>query len=127
MTAPFFEQDADTVEQVLAKYRLMKMLDWKNRESTLAFWQDVHDFGDATGNFPLRAVSTGVWKMLCVPLFSPAVSGVLRQVSELRRTLASRRGMDADTAESLLIVKAGLRRLGRDTAQFQPPQELVKE
>ncbi len=105
----------------------MKMLDWKSKKSTLAFWQDVHDFGDSTGNFPLRVVSNGVWKMLCVPLFNESVSRVQRQVNELRRALAVRRGLDGDTAEAMLVVKSGLRRLGKDVAQFQPPAELIKD
>ncbi len=105
----------------------MKMLDWKSRKNTLAFWQDVHDFGDSTGNFPLRVVSNGVWKMLCVPLFNESVNRVQRQVNELRRTLTGRRGLDADTAEALIVVKAGLRRLNRDVAHFQPPAELIKD
>ncbi len=127
IAAPFFEQDEDTIAQVLAKYRLMKMLDWKNRRSTLAFWQDVHDFGDSTGNFPLRVVSTGVWKMLCVPLFNEQVSRVQRQVNEMRRSLSSSKGLDPDVLESLLVVKSGLRRLGKDVAHFQPPHQLVKD
>ncbi len=121
---PFFDQDEEYLENIKSKYRLMKMLDWKNKRSTFLFWQEVHDFGDATGNFPLRVVSNGVWKMLCVPIFNEEISKTFKLVKHMRKSL---RFLNSELSESVLICKIGLKRLGRSTAHFQPPPELLKD
>lgn len=124
LTAPFFDQDQETIEHLMGKYRLMKMLEWKNRKSTLAFWQEVHDFGDSTGNFPLRVVSNGVWKMLCVPLFNQDITRLFRVVNGLRKSL---RYLEPDLVEAVLVCRIGLKRMGKETSQFQPPPELIRD
>lgn len=128
LVAPFFEQTDSALDDIVSKYKLMKMLDWRCKKDTLMFWQEVHDFGDATGNYPLRVLSNGVWKMLCVPLFNSEIDQTLRTIKEVR-TEWERLSLhnDKNILEDVLVCKIGLRSLGIDTAQFQPPPELIKQ
>jgi len=126
LAEPFYGQDEESQELVLGKYRLMKMLDWKSRRSTLSFWQEVHEFGDPSGNFPLRPLSDGVWRMFVVPLFNQEITRVQSAVNRARRGLRAAK-VEEDLAESILVCRFGLRRLNKDSSQFQPPAELIKD
>ena len=125
LVSPFFDDDSrEKVDSILSKYRLMKMLDWKNKSNSLVFWQEVHDFGDSTGNFPLRVISNGVWKMLCVPMFNQEVGRVLERAGALRARLAY---LEPRVLEDTIVCKLALQGLAKDTTHFQPPAELVRD
>lgn len=125
LVTPFFEQDEKSLKDLLSKYNLMKMLDWKNKKSTLLFWQELHDFGDSSGNFPFRVLTNGVWKMFCVPLFCLEVQDIFREINQTRKR-CQEQSREFDLTEEIIITRMGLRALGKSSGQFQPPAELIK-
>ena len=124
LISPFFGQTDNELKEVVSKYGLMKMLEWKNKDNTYKFWKEVHGFGDATGNYPLRVLSNGVWKMNCVPIFNHRITRTFAGLNRIRR---EHRSMDLDIQEEILICKTGLRGIGYETRKFQPPPSMIKQ
>jgi hypothetical protein len=120
LIGPFFGQTDEELSAAEAKYRLMRMLDWKNRNNTRLFWLDIHTFGDATGgNRPLRALSNGALNLLCVPMFDATVDKMFRQIATFKCENQGR--MSPALVEAVLFCKNGLLKSREMSSSFQVP------
>ncbi len=88
-----------------ACFHQLKARDWTSKE-TDTFWCEVHNFQDISDAFPFRKISSGVVRMLCLPLSNAEVERVFSQVTEVKSKL--RTNIKTELLESILYCKFGL-------------------
>ncbi len=121
LIGPFFGQTEEELAAAESKYRLLRMLDWKNRNTTL-FWLDIHTYGDPT-NRPLRALSNGVLNLFCVPLFDAEIDRMFEEIRKFRWELQGR--MTPALIEAAVVCKTTLWKAKVTSADFEVPLKLL--
>jgi len=121
--APFFPQNRLDLAEIEEKTKLLKTLNFAS-SSTEAFWCEVHNFQDAAGNFPFRQLSSGVIRMLCLPISNAEVERVLSQVTLVKSSRRS--ALKLDLPESILFCKFGLSKFGKSSKDFKPTTKMLQ-
>jgi hypothetical protein len=84
----------------------------------------IHNFGDATGNFPLRVISQSVLKMLCVPIFDIEIERMFNEIFATRQQCLSR--MTSELVEAILHCKYGLARANQRVFEYKPALDMLQ-
>ena len=119
--APFFPQAPALQAEIESQCQQVQNTHWKS-STTEEFWIEVNNCTDAVGNYPYRALSQGVLKILCLPVSNAEVERVFSQVNVVKDKKRNR--MKTDLLESILFIKFGLRRLGQKAQHFIPPASI---
>ena len=115
--------------QIEAKYKLLKVLNWKNLTDTKTFWFEIHSFsGDKDlnlkGEGPLKMLSSGVLRMLTVPLFCSEVDSIFAQLYTTRSECSR---MKPDLVEAVCYVKYGLKAFKEFPSHYKIPVEALTD
>ena len=121
--SPFFPQDFSSLSQVEEKSKLLKTVEFSENQ-TDSFWLAVHNYKGAGGNFPFRPLSSGIIKMMCLPISNAEVERVFSQVSLVKNCRRSK--LKLELLESILYCKFGLSKYNSSVADFKPPVEMLK-
>jgi len=121
--SPFFPQNRLALAELEEKTKLLKTLSFTS-SSTEAFWCEVHNFQDAAGNFPFRQLSSGVIRMLCLPISNAEVERVFSQVTLVKNS--RRAALNLDLLESILFCKFGLSKFGKSAKDFKPTTKMLQ-
>ncbi len=116
--SPFFPQKAMELAEIEEKCHQVQLQTWKEK-NTEKFWLEVHNKQDAAGNFPFRILTSGVLKMLVLPISNSEVERVFSQVTLIKDK--KRAGMKTDLLDAILFCRFGLRRLQIRIQDFMPP------
>ena len=121
--SPFFTQTRTALSEIEEEAKLLKTVKLQE-SSTEAFWCTVHNNQDAAGNFPFRQLSSGVIRMLCLPISNAEVERVFSQVNLVKN--CRRSGLKLDLLEAILHCKFGLSKFGKTVEDFKPPVSMLK-
>ena len=119
--APFFDTSPTSLAILENQVQqLVSMVD--DMDNTERFWLQVHNIkiGD---DYKFRPLSTGVIKMLCLPLSNAEVERTFSATTYLKGT--RRTCISTPLLESMLHCKFGLKRLGQKPSKFVVPRELT--
>jgi hypothetical protein len=85
---------------------------------------DAHSYQDQTGNYPFRNLSSGVVKILCLPIANvDKIEKTFSQIDLMK--VAKNLPDDGDVISAILHCKFGLGKFGLTVGQFDPPASIL--
>lgn len=110
-----------------AEYQLGKinLVDWKNKTDTEAFWSEVKDFKDASGENPFSELFECAISAITLPHSNADIERVFSTMNYVKSKLRNK--MKMNLLHSLLTIKFGLIRLGKCCATYQLPETVLKQ
>ncbi len=121
--SPFFPQDSTSLSEIEEKTKILKTLKFSETQ-TESFWLSVHNYKDPGGNSTFKPLTSGVIKMLCLPISNAEVERVFSQVNLVKNCRRSK--LKSELLEAILYCKFGLSKFGQSVADFKPPVALLK-
>ena len=124
--APFFAQDQLSLSELEERAKLLQATNIESIKSggTEAFWTAVHNYQDSTNSNPFHQLSSGVLKILCLPISNAEIERVFSQVTLLKNSKQST--MKSELLEAILYIKFGLSKFDKKVPDFKPTVEMLK-
>ena len=124
--APFFAQDQLSLSELEERAKLLQATNIESIKSggTEAFWTAVHNYQDSTNSNPFHQLSSGVLKILCLPISNAEIERVFSQVTLLKNS--KRSTMKSELLEAILYIKFGLSKFDKKVPDFKPTVEMLK-
>lgn len=95
-------RDIDAIESQLSKINL---IDWTNKTDTVAFWDEVNKYKDASGSNPFTELATFVLSMLILPYSNAQVERIFSQLNLVKTK--TRNKMSIEMVNAILSIRFG--------------------
>ena len=119
---PFFETDSVSLGQYENLVRSVRPL-MEDNDTTESFWLRIHN--TKVGNdFKYRFLSTGVIKMMCLPLSNAEVERTFSATSHIKWWRRAK--METDLLENCMYCMFGLKWMDKSLKDWIPPVELLR-
>lgn len=113
-------KELDAIESQLSKINL---IDWNNKSDTIAFWDEVNKYKDASGINPFKELVNSALSMLILPYSNAEVERVFSQLNLVKNR--SRNKMSVEMTNAILAVRFGLRRNKKCCHNYELPAEVL--
>lgn len=123
---PFLELlklDVQIIDKINFQWQNLTHVKWIEKANTIKFWQEVAEYSDASGLNPYNELSSVAIKLLSLPWSNADVERLFSQMNIVKTKLRNRMG--PKLLDSILTIKAGLRRVEMCCSQYPLPPEVL--
>lgn len=120
----FLQTPSDQIGVIEHQWQNLTLIKWKEVKNTKRFWTEVHKYRDGVNCNPLKELADFALSALVLPHSNAEVERVFSQMNIVKNKLRNR--METKMANSLLGIRAGLRRNEKCCYNYELPPEVLK-
>lgn len=117
--------DGSTIDKINVQWANIVSIKWVEKSNTVNFWGEVSNYTDASGLNPFGELSSLARRLLVLPWSNAEVERLFSQMNIVKTKLRNRMG--PKLLDSILTVRAGLKRSEVCCSEYQLPSEVLKQ
>ncbi|CAN7947629.1 unnamed protein product [Ixodes hexagonus] len=103
----------------------LPLVRWNNRETTVAFWDEVKKYRDASNTNPFLDIADFALATLVLPWSNAEVERVFSQMNIVKSKQRTR--LSTEMTNTILTVRAGLRRENKCCSSYELPSDVLRK
>jgi hypothetical protein len=123
--AELLKLDGSTIDKINVQWANVVSVKWIEKSNTISFWGEVFNYTDARGLNPFTELSSLAIRLLVLLWSNAVVERLFSQMNIVKTKLRNR--MDLKLLDSILTVRAGLKRSKVYCSEYQLPSEVLKQ
>lgn len=115
--------DVRSIDKINFQWQNLTLIKWTEKSNTIKFWKEVAEYTDASGLKPYNEVTLIALRILSLPWSNGEVERLFSQMNVVKTKLRNRMG--PKLLDSILSIRAGLKREGVCCSQYILPPEVL--
>lgn len=117
--------DGSTIDKINVQWANLNSVKWIEKSNTISFLGEVFNYTDASGLNPFTELFSLAIRLLVLPWSNAEVERLFSQMNIVKTKLRNRMG--PKLLDSILTVRAGLKRSKVCCSEYQLPSEVLKQ
>lgn len=119
------ELDAGTITKISHQWQNLSLVQWSQTTDTVSFWCEVKKYCDASNINPFEELATFALSRLVLPWSNAEVERIFSELNIVKTKARNR--MRPEMINSLLSIRAGLRRRKQCCYNYELPKEVLQQ
>lgn len=120
-----FRVNSSNIQKIQNQWENLTTVKWTNLKATTDFWIEVNNFRDSCSENPFLELSLFALSFLILPISNAEVERSFSQMNIIKSKIRNR--MSATTLNSIMTIRAGLKRMNKCCFDADVPQVVIEK